>query len=68
MSWTFTTLKSAIQDYTDNTETTFVNNLTNIIVQAENRILKSVALPVLRKNVTASGTSGNSYLAPPSDY
>jgi hypothetical protein len=68
MSWTFTTLKSAIQDYTDNTETTFVNNLTNIIVQAENRILKSVELPVLRKNVTASVTSGNSYLATPTDY
>ena len=68
MSWTFTTLKSAIQDYTDNTETTFVNNLTNIIVQAENRILKSVELPVLRKNQTASVTSGNSYLATPSDY
>jgi len=68
MSWTFTTLKSAIQDYTDNTETTFVNNLTNIIVQAENRILKSVELPVLRKNQTASVTSGNSYLATPTDY
>ena len=68
MSWTFTTLKSAIQDYTDNTETTFVSNLTNIIVQAENRILKSVELPVLRKNVTASLTSGNSYLATPTDY
>jgi len=68
MSWTFTTLKSAIQDYTDNTETTFVSNLTNIIVQAENRILKSVELPVLRNNQTASVTSGNSYLATPTDY
>ena len=27
MSWTFTTLKSAIQDYTQNTESTFVSNL-----------------------------------------
>tara|TARA_A100000172_G_scaffold15555_3_gene8166 strand:+ start:12089 stop:12733 length:645 start_codon:yes stop_codon:yes gene_type:complete len=68
MSWTFTTLKSAIQDYTENTETSFVNNLTNIIVQAENRIIKSVELPEFRKNVTASVTSGNSYLATPTDY
>ena len=38
MAWTFTTLKSAIQDYTENTETSFVSNLTNIIVQAETLI------------------------------
>jgi len=68
MSWTFTTLKSAIQDYTENTETTFVSNLTNIIVQAENRIIKSVELPNFRKNVTASLTTSNSYLATPDDY
>ena len=68
MSWTFTTLKSAIQDYTENTETSFVSNLTNIIVQAENRIIKSVELPNFRKNVTAAFTSGNSYLATPTDY
>ena len=68
MSWTFTTLKSAIQDYTENTETTFVSNLTNIIVQAENRIIKSVELPNFRKNVTGSFTNGNQYLTTPDDY
>jgi len=68
MAWTFTTLKSAIEDYTENTETTFVSNLTNIIVQAENRIIKSVELPNFRKNVTGTLTSGNSYLATPTDY
>ena len=68
MSWTFTTLKSAIQDYTQNTETSFVNNLTNIVVQAENRIIKSTQLPNFRKNVTGSLTSGNSYLTAPTDY
>ena len=41
MAWTLTTLKSTIQDYLQNTETTFVNDLSTIIVQAENRILKS---------------------------
>ena len=68
MAWTFTTLKSAIQDYTENTETSFVSNLTNIIVQAENRIIKSVELPNFRKNQTGTFTSGNSYLATPTDY
>ena len=68
MSWTFTTLKSAIKDYKQNTETSFVNNLTNIVVQAENRIIKSTQLPNFRKNVTGSLTSGNSYLTAPTDY
>ena len=40
MAWTYTTLKSTMQDYLQNTETTFVNDLATIIIQAENRILK----------------------------
>ena len=56
MSWTYTTLKSAIQDYTENTESTFVADLAIIIQQAEDRIVKSVELPNFRKNVTGSFT------------
>ena len=44
MSFTFATLKTAIQDYTENTETTFVNNLSNFITIAEERIFKNVQL------------------------
>jgi hypothetical protein len=40
MAWTLTTLKSAIQDYLETTETTFVNNLDTIIQQAEDQNLK----------------------------
>jgi len=68
MSWTFTTLKSAIQDYTQNTETSFVSNLPTFIVQAEDRIIKSVELPNFRKNVTGTFTASNQYLSTPSDY
>jgi len=68
MSWTFTTLKTAIQDYTQNTESTFVTNLPTLIVQAENRIVKSVELPNFRKNVTGTLTSTNPYLSAPTDY
>ena len=68
MSWTYTTLQSAIQDYTQNTETTFVNNMATIVTQAEQRIIKSVELPNFRKNVTGNLSSGNQYLATPSDY
>ena len=48
MSFTFATLKTAIQDYTENTETTFVNNLNIFIQQAEERILKNVQLSLFR--------------------
>jgi len=68
MAWTFTTLKTAIQDYTNNTETTFVNNLDEFIVGAEDRIQKLVELPIFRKNVTATLTSNNQYLTMPADF
>tara|TARA_R100000234_G_scaffold119098_1_gene101135 strand:+ start:1217 stop:1873 length:657 start_codon:yes stop_codon:yes gene_type:complete len=66
--FTYATLKTAIQDYLDNTETTFVNNLDTFIQTTEERILKGVQLPVFRKNVTGSATQGNTYLATPSDF
>ena len=68
MAWTFTTLKSAIQDYTQNSETTFDSYLDEFIVQAEERILKNVYLPFFRKNVTGTTTSGSAYLSTPSDF
>ena len=68
MAFTFTTLKTAIQDYTQNSETTFVNNLPIIIKQAEDRILKSIQLPDFRKNVTGTLTDGNQYLSTPCDF
>ena len=68
MSFTYAQLKQAIQDYTENDETSFVNNLPLFIRQAEERILKNVQLSLFRKNVQASATSGNPYLAVPSDY
>ena len=68
MAYTFTTLKQAIQDYTENTETTFVNNLARFIVQAEERIYRSVAVPDLRKVVTASLVASQRFLSKPADF
>ena len=68
MSFTYTQLKSAIQDYTDYDETTFVTNLPVFIRQAEERILKTVQLNLFRKNVSGTFTSSNKYLACPSDF
>jgi len=68
MSFTYDQLKQAVQDYTENDETSFVNNLPVFIRQAEERILKSVQLSFFRKNVTGNMTSSNKYLAVPSDF
>jgi|TARA_X000001388_G_scaffold25144_3_gene17568 hypothetical protein len=68
MSFTYTTLKSAIKDYTENQETTFVAHLVDFIKSAEERIFKSVDLEFFRKNVTGTTTSGNQFLAVPDDY
>jgi len=68
MSFTLSTLKTAIQDYLENQETTFANNLNNFIKSAEERIFKSVDLEFFRKNVTGATTSSNKFLAVPADY
>ena len=68
MSFTKDTLKHAIQDYTEITETTFVSLLDTFIKSAEERILKTVKLYLFRKNVTGSLTSGTKFLAKPTDF
>ena len=68
MSFTFATLKTAIQDYTENSETTFVNNLSNFIKIAEERILKNVQLSNFRRNASAAFTASNEFLACPNDF
>lgn len=68
MSFTYAELKQAIQDYTENDETTFVNNIPLFIRLAEERILKNVSLNLFQKNQFGNMTSGNEYLAAPSDF
>ncbi len=68
MAFTFTTLKTAIQDYTDNSETTFTNNLARFIVNAEERILKECQLDDFRKNVTGNVTGSTKFLSKPTDF
>jgi len=64
----YSELAQAIQDYTENQETTFVSQIPTFIRQAEQRIFRTVMIPELRKNVTGTLTSGNQYLARPSDF
>ena len=68
MSFTLATLKTAIQDYTDNSETAFVTNLPNFIKASEEKIFKSIDLDIFRKNVTSAFTSSDAFLSVPTDY
>jgi hypothetical protein len=61
-------LYQAIQDYSENTESLFVNNIPTFVKEAEERIYNSVQLPPLRRNVTGTFSSGNKYLSLPDDY
>tara|TARA_R110000824_G_scaffold309519_1_gene496890 strand:+ start:981 stop:1628 length:648 start_codon:yes stop_codon:yes gene_type:complete len=68
MSFTYASLKSAIQNYTENDESTFVANLDVFIKNTEERILKNNHLSVFRKNSTGTMTTSNPYLNSPSDF
>jgi len=68
MSFTFAQLKTAIQDFSENTETSFVTNLPVFIRAAEERIFKLVDLENFRKNVSASMTTSNRFLQAPPDF
>ena len=68
MAFTYAQLKTAIQDYTENTETSFVTNLPTFIRAAEDRIFKLVDLEVFRKNATSATTLNDQYLSLPTDF
>jgi len=64
----YTELTAAIKDYTNNTGTDFSAAIPTFVKQAEQRIYRSVNLPVNRKNVAGTMTDGNAYLAMPTDF
>ena len=68
MAYTLATLKTAIQDYTQNTETTFVSQLPRFIINAEERIFKEVQLDVFRKYQTGTLSASVKFLTKPDDY
>lgn len=62
----YTQLVAAIQSTVENQFQTV--DIDRFIDQAEQRIYNSIQLPVLRKNVTGTLTSGNKYLSTPTDW
>ena len=68
MSFTLATLKTAIQDYLEVSESTFTTQLPTFIQEAEDRIFSFVQLPEQRNNVQGTLTTGNRFLATPTDF
>ena len=68
MSFTYSQLKTAIQEYTESTETSFVSNLNNFIETAEERILKNVQLDDFKKNAEGEVSTASPYLTCPDDF
>ena len=65
---TLSELKTLIQNYTQNTETTFVATLDDFIKNAEERIFELVQFDYFRKNVKGQMTLGSRFLTAPSDF
>lgn len=68
MSLTYDQLVTAITDYCENYEQTFIDNLDTFIRQAEQRITNTVQHPEFKKNVTGTLTTNNRYLSTPTDF
>ncbi len=65
---TYTELVAAIQEYTENYEQTFVDNIPLFVKQTETRVYNTVQIPALRANKTGVLASNNKYLSAPSDF
>ena len=68
MSFTYAQLKQAVQDFSENTETSFVTNLPVFIRGAEDRIFSVVDLELFRKNATSALTNNDPFLSCPTDF
>jgi hypothetical protein len=64
----YAALSTAIQDYTENYEASFVASIPTFVKQAEQRIYNTIQFPSIRKNVTGVTAANSKYLACPSDF
>lgn len=64
----YSQLSTAIQEYLETTEPTFVSQIPTFIQLAEERVYNSVQIPAIRRNVTGHLTANYKYLSLPSDW
>jgi hypothetical protein len=67
MAFTYSTLKTEIQDWAENDSTEFVAKLDTIIDLAELKVVRETDLDTFRKYATASLTASDKYLIKPTD-
>lgn len=65
---TYAELSSAIQDYLENSETSFVSNIPTIVEQAENRIYHTVNTPDQRLSATGTLLASEEEIACPAAF
>lgn len=68
MALSYDDLVTAVKDYTENYEPTFLTHIPTFIRQAEQRIVNTVQHPEFKSNATATLTANNRYLATPTDF
>lgn len=69
MALTYAQIASLVQNYTENSDSTFVTNIATFTALAEKRIYNSVYIPALRKQDTSVAmVSGTNTVAMPSDW
>jgi len=61
-------LRASIQEYAEDFEASFVDNIDVFIRLTENRIKELVRMPRFRKDAAATLTAGNNQLAVPTDF
>lgn len=61
-------LVTAIENYTEVTETSFIAMIPTFVQNVERAIYQQVHLPALRKNQTGTLTTANKYLTVPTDF
>ena len=64
----YAALVTAICNYAETTEQSFVANIPNFVNIAEERIYNTVQLPAIRRNVLSNTITGLKYLQLPDDY
>lgn len=64
----YTELSSALQEYLQNTEESFVARIPGFVAEAEQRIYRNVSLPDFRRNLTGNLNANDRFLVKPPDF
>lgn len=67
MAFTYASLQTTVCDYLQQYDSVFLAEFPTIVRQAEDRILKTLNLPVFKKNATSSCTTAARFLSAPMD-